>query len=81
MPLLRPKNERNRRDRALPEYRTLGCKAYERGHRVTWCRYICTPIGDIGACGRLAPHAMVGRTQAAIAAFKASRAAADSNLS
>jgi hypothetical protein len=73
MALLRPKHERNRRGRALPEYRTLGCKAYERGHRVTWCRLICTPIGNKGPCGRLAPHAMVGRTQAAIAAYKESR--------
>jgi hypothetical protein len=71
MPLLHPKTRRRRRGRRLPEYRTLGCKAYERGHRITWCRFICTPVGDRGACGRLAPHAMVGRTQAAIAAYKA----------
>jgi hypothetical protein len=32
---------------------------------------LCTPIAGKGDCGRPAPHAMVGRTQAAIAAFKA----------
>ena len=51
----------------LPEYRTLACPRY--GHRITWCRQICTPIGTMGDCGRLAPHAMVGKTQAAIAAY------------
>ena len=75
MPLLRPKHERNPKGRALPEYRTLGCAVYERGHRVTWCRLLCTPIGNKGACGRLAPHSLVGKTQAAIAAYKAEQAA------
>ena len=74
MALLRPKHERNPRGRKLPEYRTLGCASYERGHRVTWCRFLCTPIGNKGACGRLAPHSIVGRTQAAIAAYKAAQA-------
>jgi hypothetical protein len=68
MPLLRPKSQRNRSGRRLPEYLTLACPRY--GHRITWCRQICTPIGDRGDCGRLAPHAMVGKTQAAIAAYK-----------
>ena len=71
MSLLRPTTARTRSDRRLPEYRTLSCPPY--GHRITWCRGICTPIGDKGACGRLAPHAMIGRTQAAIAAFKQAR--------
>jgi hypothetical protein len=74
MALLRPKNERKQSGRPLPQYLTLGCPRY--GHRITWCRQICTPIGNRGECGRLAPHAMVGKTQAAIAAFKASRAVA-----
>ena len=71
MSMLRSKNNRSRSDRRLPEYLTLACPRY--GHRITWCRQICTPIGDKGDCGRLAPHAMIGKTQAAIAAFKEAR--------
>lgn len=71
MPLLRPEGQRNRSDRPLPEYLTLACPKY--GHRNTWCRLMCTPIGDRGDCGRLAPHAMIGKTQAAIAAFNEAR--------
>jgi hypothetical protein len=67
MPLLRPEGHRNRSDRPLPEFLTITCPKY--GHRITWCRQICTPIGNKGDCGRLAPHAMVGKTQAAIAAY------------
>lgn len=71
MSLLRPKNRRGRPGRRLPEYLTLACPRY--GHRITWCRQICTPIGNKGDCGRLAPHAMVGKTQAAIAAYNEAR--------
>jgi len=75
MPLLKPRHQRNPKRRALPEYRTLGCAAYERGHKVTWCRFICTPIDGIGNCGRIAPHSIVGKTQAAIASYKAAHSA------
>jgi len=71
MPLLRPKSDRNRTGRGLPEYRTISCPSY--GHRITWCRQMCTPTGGKGDCGRLAPHAMVGKTQAAIAAYNEAR--------
>lgn len=71
MSLLRPNDPHTRVDRRLPEYLTLACPRY--GHRITWCRQICTPIGSKGDCGRLAPHAMIGKTQAAIAAFKQAR--------
>ncbi len=71
MSLLKPKHHRNPSGRSLPEFRTLACPRY--GHRITWCRQICTPIGNKGECGRLAPHAMVSKTQAAIAAFNASQ--------
>ncbi len=33
---------------------------------VSICRGLCEPIEGIGTCGRLAPHAMMGRTQKAI---------------
>jgi len=72
MSILKPKHLRNTSGRPLPEYRTLGCPAY--GYRNTWCRQMCEPIANKGACGRLAPHAMVGKTQAAIAAFNEARA-------
>ena len=71
MALLRPKHLRNPSGKPLPPYRTLLCPKY--GGRNTWCRQLCTPIGNMGDCGRLAPHAMVGKTQAAIAAFKQAR--------
>ncbi len=70
MPLLRPEPERNPSGQRLREYLTLACPRY--GHRITWCRQICTPNGDQGDCGRLAPHAMIGKTQAAIAAYNES---------
>jgi hypothetical protein len=40
------------------------------GHQVGWCRGLCRPIDGCGVCGRLAPHAMTGRTQAAIASYR-----------
>jgi hypothetical protein len=43
------------------------------GHQISWCMGLCQPIGEHGHCGRLAPHAMIGRTQAAIMAYKATR--------
>ena len=39
------------------------------GHQVGWCKGLCTPIAGIGHCGRPAGHALVGRTQLAIAAY------------
>lgn len=71
MSLLRPKTDRKLDRRTFPEYHTLECVAYERGHGITWCRHICKPIGDLGECGRLAPHAITSKTQAAIAAYNA----------
>jgi hypothetical protein len=41
------------------------------GLQVSWCRNLCEPIEGDGLCGRPAPHALVGRTQAAIAAYQA----------
>lgn len=35
-------------------------------NRSNWCHAHCTPINTIGACGRVAPHALRGRTQRAI---------------
>jgi hypothetical protein len=38
------------------------------GHQVGWCKGLCTPTAGVGYCGRPAPHALIGRTQLAIAA-------------
>ena len=50
-------------------YTTLRCVAA--GHQVTFCRGLCRPIEGRGLCGRPAPHDLKGRTQLAIASYKA----------
>ena len=47
------------------------------GHQVSWCRHLCEPVGGVGACGRPATHGMKGKTQIAIARYKAREAAAE----
>ena len=66
MALLRPRSERKRI--AFRSYTTIECPY--NGHQVSFCRGLCEPIEGHGHCGRLAPHAMIGRTQAAIASYK-----------
>lgn len=51
--------------RPLPVYRSLPCPY--NGRQVSFCRGLCVPSAGLGACGRLAPHALRGRTQLAIA--------------
>ena len=70
MPLLRPRKPAGARGR-FRAFTVILCPL--NGHQVSWCRGLCTPVDGLGVCGRLAPHAMVGRTQAAIAAFKAGK--------
>ena len=36
-------------------------------YRAAWCRGLCRPLDGKGQCGHPAPHAMMGRTQQAIA--------------
>jgi hypothetical protein len=74
MALLRPREER-------PDFSASGrCHTVVRcplnGHQVGACRGLCepSPEGD-GLCGRLAPHALIGRTQAAIARHAEEKAA------
>ena len=52
----------------IPAFTFHGCVVTK--HRSKSCRAMCIPINGIGACGRIAPHAMVGRIQAAIGAHK-----------
>jgi hypothetical protein len=66
MALLRPRSERKRT--SFRSYITIRCPY--NGHQVSFCRGLCEPIEGHGHCGRLAPHAMIGRTQAAIASYK-----------
>ncbi len=69
MPLL---NNRPRRRRLLktvvpkplPPFTVVRCPL--EGHQVSMCRGLCKPLDGFGYCGRVAAHAMVGRTQQAI---------------
>ena len=46
----------------------IGCPLTH--NRSSWCNAFCVPKGIYGACGRIAPHALRGRTQRAIDSFK-----------
>lgn len=52
----------------VPEYTCLGCPL-TKSHSL-WCHRLCVPKEGIGYCGRVAPHAVVGRTAEAILRFK-----------
>ena len=39
-------------------------------NRSNWCHAWCMPKAGIGDCGRVAPHALLGRTQQAILSHK-----------
>jgi hypothetical protein len=66
MGLLRPKCERNSATLKMRTATVVTCPY--NGHQTGWCRALCTPVDGLGHCGRFAPHAMMGRTQRAIAA-------------
>lgn len=74
MALLRPRDERPDFDTKLRCHTVLRCPL--NGHQAGACRGLCepSPSGD-GLCGRLAAHALIGRTQAAIAAHEAEQGA------
>lgn len=40
-------------------------------NRTNWCYAYCVPQDGRGDCGRYAPHAIKGRTQRAILAYRA----------
>ncbi|HKJ03472.1 MAG TPA: hypothetical protein VJ997_13485 [Longimicrobiales bacterium] len=58
----------------VPEYTSLGCPLTK--SRTSWCHGVCAPVDGRGVCGRLAPHALIGRTQEAIYRHKIQRAGA-----
>ena len=61
-----------REKRGIPEYTVLGCPL-TKSHSL-WCHGLCVPKEGIGFCGRVAPHAVMGRTGAAILKYKLNRA-------
>ncbi|MEW6337279.1 MAG: hypothetical protein ACOY3Y_13170 [Acidobacteriota bacterium] len=67
MPLLKPLPERNERPPLKPNG-AISCPY--NGHQVGWCRGLCQPLQGLGACGRVAPHALVSRIQEAIAHYE-----------
>ncbi|MCU0727372.1 MAG: hypothetical protein MUE73_16560 [Planctomycetes bacterium] len=44
-------------------------------NRTNHCFGLCLPQDGLGTCGRVAPHAIIGRTLRAILAYNARRAA------
>ena len=67
MSLLRPQEDRPHT--AFRSYTVIRCPY--NGHQASFCRGLCEPVEGHGHCGRIAPHAMVDRYQAAIASYKA----------
>lgn len=55
--------EKTARKPFVPRHSSIVCTV---SGVVSICRGLCEPIDGIGTCGRLAPHAMMGRTQKAI---------------
>jgi len=42
----------------------MGCPLTK--NRSAWCYRLCAPVDGLGTCGRVAPHALRGRTDLAI---------------
>jgi hypothetical protein len=60
---------RSRGDRAVPQRETWGCPLTK--SRTNWCYRLCVPVNGLGACGRIAPHTLRGRTDLAIERYLA----------
>lgn len=61
--------------KGLKEYTYLGCPLTH--NRSPWCFRMCTPdLEGHGVCGRIAPHALVGRIQAGIQEYNKKQRAA-----
>jgi len=48
---------------------TWGCPLTK--SRTNWCYRMCPTVDGLGLCGRVAPHALRGRTDLAIERFRA----------
>lgn len=67
--------KRVRTSKGLKEYTYLGCPLTR--NRSPWCFRLCTPDAEgHGHCGRIAPHALVGRIQAGIQEYNKKQRAA-----
>ncbi len=55
---------RSRPHRAMSLRGTWGCPLTK--SRTNWCYRLCVPVNGLGACGRIAPHTLRGRTDLAI---------------
>jgi hypothetical protein len=64
-----------KRTRPLRTRSTIRCPV--NGMQVGWCRMICKPIGELGLCGRPAPHLQKSRIQEALARYAAGAGAGD----
>ena len=62
----------------IPEYTVLGCPR-TKSHSL-WCHALCAPKDGIGECGRVAPHALMGRSAEAILKFKIEKAREEAQL-
>ncbi len=72
MALLRPRFQRPPATIRLRSQTVLRCPM--NGHQVSFCRGLCTPSScGVGQCGRLAPHALLGKTQAAVIQYEKRR--------
>jgi hypothetical protein len=60
MKLVRVKKTFSRKEWGCPRTR----------NRSNWCHAWCVPHDGIGDCGRVAPHALMGRTQRAISCHR-----------
>jgi hypothetical protein len=67
-----------REKKGVPEYTCLGCPL-TKSHSL-WCHRLCVPKDGVGYCGRVAPHAVTGRTQEAILRFKVAQARRESSV-
>jgi len=62
----------------IPEYTCLGCPL-TKSHSL-WCHRLCVPRDGIGFCGRVAPHAVSGRTAEAILKHKLRKAGREAQV-
>lgn len=60
---------RSRGERLALQRETWGCPLTK--SRTNWCYRLCVPVNGLGACGRIAPHALRGRTDLAIERYLA----------
>ena len=63
-----PVKNKIRKKRMILEYRFTGCPLTKSNS--CWCHQLCVPVNGNGKCGRIAPHALIGKTQEAIRKYR-----------